>query len=287
MALNNDIDDKIKETQPLSQSAQQILQISGDENHSLLDIVKVVECDNILTANVLKMANSAAFQPKHAIDSIQMAISLLGERWVVSTALETCAKGFFDRPLDGYESEQGELWEHSLVTAIASRLVCKYNKTPIHSNCAFTAGIVHDIGKAIISGFLVGSTGQMVSEIDKQAVANYIEAEGSILETDHCEVGHALAKHWRLPQAYQDVILYHHRPDEAPDESRQLTYAVHIGDILAMMTGAGTGSDSMLYELNPNYSKHFSLNQQTIPLLLLELDHEYQQVKQSLSDLKG
>jgi putative nucleotidyltransferase with HDIG domain len=249
VGLSKEILKKIKSISPLSQCALQILRITSKDDYSLSEIVKIVECDSVLTANVLRVANSAAISPAKPIISIEMAISYLGERMIVNTALATCANHFFNKNLEGYESPQGELWHHSLMTAIASRVVSKNAKELMNANVVYTAGILHDIGKTIISSMLNGTPEKILDGISKNEYSDYLEAEHDILGFDHCEAGEALAAHWKLPDYYQHVIRFHHAPSSADEEFAPLCFAVHLGDIIAMMNGVGTGSDCLQYEL--------------------------------------
>lgn len=282
MTVGKQILDQIGKTHPISSSVMDILKLTAKEDHSLVDLVKIVENDSVLTAKMLKVANSAAVATANVVDTVQIAVSLLGERMVVGTALETCTNHFFDKPLQGYESEAGDLWRHSLKTAIAARFLAKYAKKNLNPNLAFTAGILHDIGKTVISAFLQGNTELLVGVTQKDRQISFNEAERMKLGTDHCEVGGALAAEWKLPDYYQEVIRYHHTPDNKSVTNPQLVYAVHMGDIIAMMCGSGTGADSMLYRLCPKYSEYFDLGPDAIPMLLLSVEEDFNDIQTSL-----
>ncbi len=283
MSLSKEILKKIKETSPLSQCVLQILRITSKEDYSLSEIVKIVECDSVLTANVLRVSNSAAISPARPIISINMAISYLGEKMIVNTALSTCANQFFNKKLEGYESPKGELWLHCLMTAIAAKIVSKNSKTPINSNIVYTAGILHDIGKSVISSMLSGTSEKIVSGILEHKYSNYLEAERDILGFDHCEVGEALAIHWKLPDYYRYAIKLHHAPSGAEAEFAPLCFAVHLGDILSMMNGAGTGSDCLQYEICKEYENYFDISGNDIPNFIMIADNEYNIVKEALN----
>ena len=107
------------------------------------------------------MANSAAYCRGQPVTTISRAVLLMGEMMVVGVAICVSTSIIFQRPLDGYESPEGELWEHSLRSAIACRELAKFTKGKVNPGLAFTAGLLHDIGKSIISEFLVGSTKEM------------------------------------------------------------------------------------------------------------------------------
>jgi len=281
---NKEILKKIKSISPISQSAVQILKLTSGPDYSLREIVQTIECDSILTANILKVANSASFSPKNIITSIDMAVSFLGERIVVSTALNVCGKQFFNTPLEGYEAEKGELWSHSLQTAIAARCLAQKSKAQqiINANLAFTGGILHDIGKVVLSSILKGTAGKFLAEIEAHELEDYLAAERANLGSDHCEAGFALAEHWKLPEPYREIIRMHHTPKDATPEVMPLCYAVHVADIIAMMTGSGTGSDCMQYRLDPGYSEYFDLESDELSKIILTVDSEYKKIESAL-----
>ena len=140
----------VKSVPMLSVSATRLLQIAAKADHDLQDVISLVKTDANLTARVLKIVNSAAFGLINHITSIDRAVSYLGERIIVSIALGDCAGKLFAKELSGYEADRGDLWKHDLRTAIAAREVVTQSGADISPELAFTAGLLHDIGKALI-----------------------------------------------------------------------------------------------------------------------------------------
>ncbi|MDO3378090.1 HDOD domain-containing protein [Geoalkalibacter halelectricus] len=276
----------IQKAPMLSPSASRLLQITAARDHEMAEVIAVVRTDAHLTARVLKTVNSAAFGLLYEITSIDRAVNYLGERMVVGIAIGDCAAQLFQKPLDGYESEKGSLWRHDLLTAIAAREVAGKCKTPLNPDLAFTAGLLHDIGKALISDFLKGTAPDLLRELEEQLLNDYLEGERAALGIDHPEAGAELAAAWRLPHSLQAAILHHHAPQQAPAEQRALVYAVHLGDIIAMMAGCGTGTDSLRYRLDPKYSDYFALSQDELFGIILEADAEFQKITHSMAEAK-
>ena len=272
----------VRKSTPLSPSAAQILRISGDQRHELRELVRIVECDTVLTAGILRVANSAAFRPKEPVTSLSMAIPFLGERVVVSVALDICAHGLYQAPLKGYESDKGDLWKHSLQTALAAREACRFARKPIDGGLAFTAGILHDIGKTVLSPLLSGAPSEFGKASAKGELLSYLEEERARLGTDHCEAGAVLAEHWKLPEFFRSAIKHHHEPSNAPPENAPLTFAVHVGDLAAMMNGYGTGADSMHYRMDQACDEYFSLDAERMSMLILAVNSEFEKIQDSL-----
>ena len=131
--------------------------------------------------------------------SIARAVAYLGDKTILSIALLYCQSPLFHKPLEGYESEKGALWNHNLRTAIASREIARYGRETISPDIAFTGGILHDIGKALVSELLKDTSGEILSKMDAGCFMDYLAAEEKILGTNHCIVGAELARYWGLP----------------------------------------------------------------------------------------
>ena len=270
----------------LSPSASRLLELTADPEHDLGEVIDVVKCDATLTAHVLRVVNSAAFGLLNKVESIDRAVAYLGERLVVSIALGDNAGALFYKPLAGYDGGKGVLWRHDLLTAMASRHVSQKARVELNAGLAFTGGILHDIGKGILSDFLHDTAPELVESLEKHAIADYLEGERALLGIDHAEAGFEVAKSWKLPEALQMIIRYHHQPQEAPEAYRALVYSVHVGDIITMMGGCGTGADTLQYPLDQKYSDYLDLTFDDLALILLETEEEFRRIEASFHETK-
>ncbi len=268
----------------LSSSASQLLHIAAQPDHDLIEVINLVKTDANLTARVLKIVNSAAFALVNKVTSIDRAVSYLGERIIVSIALGDCAGKLMDKELVGYSAQRGSLWKHDLRSAIAAREVVVQSGADISPELAFTAGLLHDIGKALISDYLADTAPEAVSMITAEDSSDYLDAEEQLVGFDHTHAGFELAKSWELPDELSAAIRYHHDPTQAEEEFRALVYAVHLGDVIAMMGGFGTGSDSMRYKLDQNYTEYIKLSPKTLPSIMLAVDMEFEKLEASFND---
>jgi len=277
----------IKSVPMLSVSASRLLQLTANPDHELAEVMNLVKTDANLTARVLKVVNSAAFGLLNEITSIERAIAYLGERVIVSIAIGDCAGKLFEKELIGYEAAGGDLWKHDLRTAIAAREVVVQSSSDISPDLAFTAGLLHDIGKSLISDFLQGSAPEALKLVSSHDSSDYLEAEEKIIGVAHTEAGFELAKAWQLPEELAEVIRYHHQPAAASDRFRPLVYAIHLGDNIAMLGGFGTGSDSMQYRLDPQYTDYLALAPKTLDNVMLTVDIEFDKLEKSLNSGGG
>ncbi|HIJ78003.1 MAG: HDOD domain-containing protein [Desulfobulbaceae bacterium] len=274
----------IEKTPLIPANTAQLVNVCNDPMHCLRDIVHVAKHDAALTANILRVVNSAAFSRSITIDTIDRAVSLLGGDIIVGMALAETAETFFKKDLTGYGGHQYDLWRHDLRTAIASKKIAEKSAGKINADVAFTAGLLHDLGKAILSDFLQGTMEKILAAIDSGQYADYPTAEKEIVGVDHGYIGYLMIKKWNLPESILDAVRYHHEPAAAQPELRPLVYAVHLGDLIAMMSGGGTGADSMHCALDPEYKKYIHLSEDDFSIILLDVEEEYNILKSTLFD---
>lgn len=283
-ASKNDILKVIEDVKLLSPGAVELLAVASRENHDLKDIVKVIKYDAALTARTLKLVNSAAFSLQNKITDIERAISYAGENFLISLVMTESADMVSHCDLAGYEGKKGGLWDHNLLTALAAKRIAELSKEPLNSNIAFTCGLLHDIGKAIVSDFLKGSSAGLLDSLEKGDLHDYASAEEKLLGIDHTQAGYALATHWNLPEPLPAAIRYHHEPATTPAKHRSLVYAVHLGDMVAMMTGRDTGADAMRYQLDNHYRDFIDISEDDLAMIILETDSDFIKLKESMNE---
>lgn len=274
----------IKDIKLLSPSASSLLEITTREDHNLSEIVNIIKYDANLTAKILKIVNSAAYGLRTEITAIDRAITLTGETTLISLAMNEAADMLYQKDLTGYEGEKGDLWRHNLLAGLAAKKIAPHAKYPVNIDVAFTCGLLHDIGKSIISDFLINTSNKVIQALDEKKVEDYQRAERKILGIDHCDAGFALATHWKLPEPIPSALRYHHHPADAPKEYQALVYTIHLGDMLAMLAGTGTGADTLRYKLDSTYTEYIELNETDIAQIMVEIGDEFTKMQESMQD---
>jgi len=282
MSVKEKIIEKVKHIPPLSESAEKLIAMMNDPDHNIASILKIINTDAALTARVLTVVNSAALALSEPITSISRAVSYLGDKKILDIALEFCINDLLQKPLEGYEGKQGALWQHNLCTAIASKEIARFTRTETCPDLAYTGGILHDMGKSVLSDFLRGTAAACTADIDTGNASDYLAAEEKRLATNHCHVGSAMARVWGLPDPIPDIIKYHHHPENADTGIRGLVYAVHLGDILAMNLASDSGSDALNYRLDSKYTEYIDITPDNILNIMLKVGDEYAYTKSLL-----
>ena len=277
--MSEEIYEAAKNVPELSPNTTQLLQLTSRDDYEMQDVIDLVKHDSALTSQVLKVANSVALSGIKQISSIDRAVLYLGQRMVTTIALTEVAYQFFDRDLPGYNAETGELWAHDLRTAVASREVAKSVDFEVNADMAFTAGLLHDFGKAVISDYLLDVSPELLQKVQGHFQSDFLEGERELLGVDHAQVGHMVAQSWSLPGSLEMSIRHHHAPGEAPRAFQPLVYIVHMGDILAMLAGSGTGMDTLHYYLDRGYERYFILSFDQVASIMLNMNEEFDRIR--------
>ncbi len=287
MTAPRDIAQAIECIPPLSSAAARLMQMSADDGTNMKEVARMVELEPGLTANVLKVVNAPAFGLSTPVHSVSRAVSYLGLESVAGIALASCAPQIFNTPLEGYEARPGELWRHCLHVAIATREIVKFCRSPLPTEIAFTSGILHDIGKAVIAAWFKEKTTELLSAVDARKADGFDNAEQQALGFDHTDVGCALAEHWQLPEVIRQTARHHHRPQKCAKEYRPIVYAVHLGDIVAMLSGSATGADAFMYPLDKSYEDYFDLSEVQLETLIMNASLEFMRTQTDFLNSNG
>jgi putative nucleotidyltransferase with HDIG domain len=236
-ALDNYIDE-IKSLPPAPRVLAQLLVLLNDTEARADQIVDLITFDPALTAKVLQRCNSAA--TGRVVADLDDAVSLIGFNAIYRMVAMVVGEGLLGGEQPGYGIGQGELWEHSVTTALAARVVA--HRTTGEDNLAFTAGLLHDIGKLVLGTFLVGAEDAIVQQTGPSGLS-FLEAEKSILGVEHAEIGGRVLTRWNFPDNLCSAVWHHHNPSQA-GEHEKLAACVHLGDIIAHCLGQAQGFES-------------------------------------------
>lgn len=278
---------RIDDMPKVSDAPLRLLRAISGEEFGAREIVQIVESDITLTAKCLRIVNSAAYSLPRKISSIQQAVVLLGAQIIVNIALAEAFKSVFNAPLKGYISDPEEFWKHSTRCALGAKIIARELRRDVHPDLAYTAGLLHDIGKAIISEFLEEYQQDLMVEMNQTEDKDFLAIEQKLLGTDHTRVGAKMAEKWKFPEVLIQSIRYHHHLGEAKKEHLPLVAIVHVADLLAMMSGHGTGMDSLAYAIDPRATALLNITEERLPKIIFEIDVEYLSIQNRLNNMGG
>ncbi|MBN2320245.1 MAG: HDOD domain-containing protein [Acidobacteria bacterium] len=214
---------------PIPQVALKIIRTLQSDEYDTEDIAVQIRHDQVISAKVLNICNSAYIGAKKEIQSINQALVVLGSRIVVQLILSSALEGFFASFNKGYSLSRGGLYHHAVSAAIVSEHVSRLtgNSDP---EIAYTAGLLHDIGKVLLDQYVGSAKPQFYRKIYSDG-DELLDVEKSILGINHAEAGARLAELWSFPDPLRDVVAYHGQPEQALDDP-VLTHIVYLANLL-------------------------------------------------------
>lgn len=226
---------------PMPGSVIRLAEMVSRPDSSMSDVIGVIELDQALTANVLRLANSAWSASTQRIATVRNAVLRLGAGRILGVAVGERVSRVMVHGCPGYELGEYELWRHSVAAALAAENMRDFASSRI-PGAAFTAALLHDIGKLILSRHLAPDLVGRIRDTARTDNIDYLQAERRVLGTDHAEVGGIMARQWQFPAQIVNAIAHHHDPDAQPEP---VLDAVHIANVVAKLNGVGLGSEGM------------------------------------------
>jgi putative nucleotidyltransferase with HDIG domain len=165
------------------------------------------------------------------------------------------------------------MWTHSFGVAVAAQQIARKTKA-LNEDTAFTAGLLHNLGKVVLSIWLENRLQAMMALAIRDDLT-FDQVERKLLGYDHADVGAYLGEKWNLPQPLIETMRFHHDPNGC-DPSSPLVDAVHIGDFLTMSMGFGLGGDGLRYEVEPEALERLKLDPTDVDEIASDFVTEYE-----------
>ena len=229
-------------------------------------IVKMISYDPSLTANVLRISNSVYFSAALPTADLQEAVTRMGFQQVFQLVAAAAGVRLLGSPQSIYGLEQGELWKHSVAAAVAAQLVAR--KLGDNENLVFTATLLHDIGKTILSHSMNAEYSKIVKESDGKG-NSLLEVESKLFGVNHAEVGGQLLQHWKFPPNIVAAVWFHHAPKGAGAHHR-LASCVYLGNMISCFMGHGYGHAAFAMRARSEVLASLELTPQSIPEFMME-----------------
>jgi putative nucleotidyltransferase with HDIG domain len=220
--------------------AQKMLVAVNRENINTRELTGLISRDQALTARLLRLANSAFFAVRTKVTSIQQAVTLLGFGRVRDLALGLSVWGALDAKSAAGRQWRTRLWTHSAAVAAAAKMLAE--RVGGDGPAAFTAGLLHDIGKLVLGIRLGDSYWSMLDEAAERGESS-AAVERESFQCHHGTVAGWLLQMWQLPPALVEAVAYHHEP-LVPDYGLDLPLLVAIADRLVLVFDASNGEVS-------------------------------------------
>ena len=251
----NEIMDKVDSFPSIPGAAAKLMALLDNTDSSAEQIEKALKYDAGLTANILKLSNSAYFGMMTKIGSVKQAVVVLGFKKLKQLVLTSCVGSLLNKQVLGYDLQMGELWRHSIAVSVAAEaLIAELEISD--SEDILTAALLHDVGKVVMGEFVQKDMEEIWSAVSKGV--SFEAAEEMVLGMNHAAIGASILKSWLFPKHIVDAVRWHHNPEEAPEHS-VIIDVIHVANILSLMIGIGLGSEGLNYQLIPSVTERLGL----------------------------
>lgn len=221
---------RVGNLQMLPAVAQEALQMVKNPDCSIVQFTSVIKRDVKLTADILKMANSALYCPVTPIVDLNRCVMRIGFRECQYLILNASISSLMNRVTMSQEWIREALWRHSFTTAL---LATRINRT-FHLGFQgeeFTAGLLHDFGR-ILFAMVVPESFLKFDPLDFDESPEQLDREFEATGTDHCRLAAWFTHGNQMPSPIPSVILHHHQPEFA-EKHQRLTALIAVADQLA------------------------------------------------------
>jgi putative nucleotidyltransferase with HDIG domain len=223
----------------LPATVSKVLALCGELNTSAADLSRVISLDPVLTGKILKLINSAYYGLRQEVVSMTRAIIMLGMNTVKNLALATAILGKVGKLKTRGPVNMDGFWEHSLCVGVASKLIAKRRQTGLQDlEEYFIAGVLHDIGKILLSNIFPDEYLRAMSQSDRECRPLHV-SEKEHLGINHTEVGRLIAQNWKLGMEIRDAVACHHSMETCEGKNKDLLITVTLADYFANLREIG------------------------------------------------
>ena len=216
-------------------AASQLVRMLCDDTLSADELSLRIEREPVLSARVLRVANSAFYGQQRTVTTMRRAVLVLGVNALRGVAAAACINQVVPSRVAGLPD--ASLWlHHSLATALACEMLAS-RTAPELSPGAFIAGLLHNLGVLIQAVLNPQGVAAMIAARRANAHGDIRQLEQECCVPSHEKIIGLVFEHWQLPPALISAAMHHHFPAEAAEDPRSLARLVGTSAQLALSCG--------------------------------------------------
>lgn len=241
----------------------ELVSLQRDPELDGLAVVRLVETNPDLAVEILRVANTSAYQRREPATNLRDAILRLGNQTVLSVAQAQVHRGFFEAKNPHFKKLLGALWEETKFVSLLAREIAG-SRGDVNSEESFLVGLLHNAGEVAILRCV-----EAASDSGAEPTAERLEQIGQSYRKYHERVAEKLLKKWQVPAMCMRIAGQHHdvatRPGMPPLKSEEC-------EIVQLLSAASYIAESEGYS-NPLRS-HYSTMTREETFKVLELSEE-------------
>ncbi len=272
----DDIVRNLKDLPSLPVVVMELLNSVDQEDVDISVLAKKVSHDAALTAKTLRLANSSIFGLQIKVTTIQQAITYLGFQTTRNLITAAAVTGCFAAGrCAGFDHKA--FWRHSIGVAVCAKVMARHLR--FNQDYAFTAGLLHDIGRLVLVAAYPDLYSQVMAE-RRTRDCTIVEAEQAVLGVDHVVAGDALSEHWNFSSTIRLAISGHHAP-ETPGAGFLATI-VHVADAIVHALDLGQDDDDLVPPVSAVAWSALGFNEDVFLHVFRETELQYEEITMAL-----
>jgi putative nucleotidyltransferase with HDIG domain len=234
------VERQMAQLSPMPMLLLDLMAMVNDPASSVRRIEEKIKTDQALVAYLLKTVNSPFYGLPKSAASIRQAIQIAG-----FSALRSVLLAYFTRQLTylaGDRETQQRLWQHALAVALTAREAARV--AGLDEEAVYTAGLLHDIGKAVLLAVDTPAYLPVLRETFT-AAESPMRVESRRLGYSHVEAGLYVMEHWNFSQLQRDVVACHHSPTADTGNQAAVLVAVYANQLVTRQSGREPDPDEV------------------------------------------
>lgn len=278
------INDIIKVSDRMTAMPASILRVTSmlaAGNTDTDELASIIKSDEVLTAAVLRRANSVAFGSAGRVFDLRQSIVRLGTKNLTHVIMEQKSADIFGESGTAFGLDRGALWRSGIGGGIGAEYIAR-RIAPEEADLAYVAGLLRDIGKIALDAFFGDQYFKMLApHID--TARTFVECERLALGYDHTQIGQAMGEAWGLPPRLCQAIRFHHEPPAEGDEHDTLNDLVHAADAVCLWAGMAVGHDGLAYNLSSHVRDSLGLTRKEAEHEIAHVWTEVKKIEENLN----
>ena len=217
--------------------ALELQKMVNDNSVPMARIEATLQRDAVLSAQVLRMANTSMYAGLSSITTLRQALTRVGAQQVLRLVMAAAQLSLYQSHLPLFKRHLAAMWKAAYASAIGAAWLAHKSGHGEQAEQAFLAGLLHDVGKLVILRAIEQLT---LDKAFERPLPDSVALE--MIEALHCEFGYELMQRWNLPEDYSVIGRDHHAPD--CDMGNVLMVSVRLIDEICLKMGIGCTPDA-------------------------------------------
>jgi putative nucleotidyltransferase with HDIG domain len=207
----------------------ELIKLTEDPKATLSRISARIAMDPVLTADLLKLVNSAFYALPRRVNSIPQGVKIVGMKGLRNILYSYGARTIMREQYD----EMKPLWDHSYRVALYAFLLARSFKPQKDLlDDVYVSGILHDLGQIIVTYLHPEAMEQMTLFCKEKDIPPRI-LERFSFGLNHAEIGALIARKWNFPEQLVYGIKCHHDPLSAPAQYKEVVSCVYLANAMS------------------------------------------------------